>query len=105
MISLDRANFQSVDAAVSSENVRSIWSYVLEKAVRQGGHFSGPNKTEKFEELVGQDARLYPGGIPDRDRKRELPGGVMPPVYASFHRKVSVRSIPTPISDLYRPRR
>ena len=50
-------------------------SYVLGKVVKRGGPFGGQAKTEKFEELVDQAARLFPGGIPRRRSKWKLPEG------------------------------
>ena len=100
MISLDGTNFQSKKSSIPIESVRLIWSYVLEKITRQGGPFAGHTKTDQFEQLVDKAIRLFPDGIPCRRSKRKVTDGVSPSEYGQFLKKVFVRTIPTPISDL-----
>lgn len=49
MISLDTSNFMRKYGYLPRDDVRAIWSYVLEKVVRLGVPFSGLGKTDKFD--------------------------------------------------------
>ena len=102
MLSLDGTNFSPQDNDLSVESCRAIWGYFLEKIVRQGGPFAGYSSTENFERLLSTAVRLFPGGIPSRRQKWKVPDGVAPSEYGQFLKRVFVRTIPSPISDLDR---
>ena len=97
MISLD-PHLKEPGASLGTESVRFIWSYVLEKVMRQGGPFGGEYKSEMFDEVVNIAMRLFPGGIPGRSRRWVIPEGVSLLEYGPFLRKVLRRTAPTPIS-------
>ena len=100
MIGLDRSNVSNRCSNPNAESVRVIWSYVLEKIMRQGGPFAGAYKSDRLEELIDMAVRLYPDGIPDRALKWRIPEGVSVLEYAPFLSKIFTRTAPTPISNL-----
>ena len=61
---------------------------MLGKIFRQGGPFSGAEKTDIFEKLVETAVRLFLNGIPHRGHKRVAPDGVRIAEYAPFLRKL-----------------
>lgn len=88
MISLDNPGLERGGQQINGLQARSIWSHVLEKIVRQGGPFRGVEKTDQFDKLVDTAVRLFPHGLPDKNKKWDHPPGVVVAEYAPFLRKV-----------------
>ena len=84
MVSLDHIIAPKRCISLNAESVRSIWCYVLEKIMRQGGPFAGVYKSDQFEEMADTAVRLFPDGHPDRSRKWRVPEGVSVLEYGPF---------------------
>ena len=99
MISLDPDNANFRCSSPNDESVRTIWYYILEKIMRQGGPFAGIYKSDQLEEVVNMAVKLFPNGVPDRRLRWKIPDGVTTSDYVAFLTKVFTRTVPTPISD------
>ena len=81
--------------------VREMWEFILERVVMQDGPFSGVRKSEMLDKLVRDAVRLFPCGIPEKNKGWCRPNlSVGNGEYVERVKQVFARTAPTPISNV-----